>query len=60
MLLGGLPWQVRAVVGVGLLAFVGYRVSQHQTGTSTVVLGIAGIAVLLLALAGSRQDKARR
>lgn len=60
MLLGGLPWQLRAVVGVGLLAFAGYRVSQHETGGSTVFLAIAGVAVLVMALVGSRKNKARR
>jgi hypothetical protein len=60
MLLGGLPWPVRVVAGVGLLAFAGYRLSEHQAGVMTVILGIAGLAVLLVGLAGANRNRAKR
>jgi hypothetical protein len=59
MLLGRLPWQVRAALGVALLGWVGYRLAVHQTGAGVVILGIAGVLMLVLAAAGPRRGARR-
>ncbi|HVV21861.1 MAG TPA: hypothetical protein VHF06_20670 [Pseudonocardiaceae bacterium] len=61
MLFGGLPWQLRGLIGVALLCWDGYRLANGETGTGVLIIGIAGVLMLVMAAVGAKnQNRSKR